>query len=164
MKFKAICPPEWLSKNAVYQINPRTFSKEGTIDAITAELPFIKSLGFNIVYLCPIFEMDASANLENFSKRQLASETGNPKNMYRMNDYFSIDEEYGTMDDLRKMVEMAHSLDMKVLFDLGVAVLVFKDYFIRACGFQLADLAVDILLVICSAATCISVYHLLLSL
>ena len=121
MKFKAICPPEWLSKNAVYQINPRTFSKEGTIDAITAELPFIKSLGFNIVYLCPIFEMDASANLENFSKRQLASETGNPKNMYRMNDYFSIDEEYGTMDDLRKMVEMAHSLDMKVLFDLVYA-------------------------------------------
>ena len=121
MKFKAICPPEWLSKNAVYQINPRTFSKEGTIAAITAELPFIKSLGFNIVYLCPIFEMDASANLENFSKRQLASGTGNPKNMYRMNDYFSIDEEYGTMDDLCKMVEKAHSLDMKVIFDLVYA-------------------------------------------
>ena len=121
MRFKAICPPEWLSKNAIYQINPRTFSKEGTISAITAELPFLKSLGFNIVYLCPIFEMDASDELENFSKRQLASETGNPKNMYRMNDYFSIDEEYGSMDDLRNMVNTAHSLDMKVIFDLVYA-------------------------------------------
>ena len=37
IKSTAIRPPEWLSKNAVYQINPRTFSKEGTIGAITRE-------------------------------------------------------------------------------------------------------------------------------
>ena len=47
---------------------------------------------------------------------------------------------------------------MEVLFDLGVAVLIFEDHFVRACGFQLADLAVDVLLVVCCAATCISVY------
>ena len=119
MKFTAMCPPEWLSKNAIYQINPRTFSKEGTINAITKELPFLKSLGFNIIYLCPIFEMDASE--EGFSQRQQASGTGNPKNMYRMNDYFKIDEEYGSMEDLIEMVNTAHSLDMKVVFDLVYA-------------------------------------------
>ncbi len=53
MKNIAIQAPGWLSRNAVYQINPRTFSKEGTIEAIEKELPFIKELGFNIVYLCP---------------------------------------------------------------------------------------------------------------
>lgn len=121
MKYEALQAPEWLSKNAIYQINPRTFSKEGTIKAVTAELPFLKGLGFNIVYLCPIFEMDASCDLKNFSKRQLAGNTGNPKNMYRMNDYFNIDEEYGTIDDLREMVDKAHELDMKVIFDLVYA-------------------------------------------
>jgi len=121
VKYEALHAPEWLSKNAIYQINPRTFSKEGTIRAVTNELEFLKSIGFNIIYLCPIFEMDTSEEIENFSKRQLASGTGNPKNMYRMNDYFSIDEEYGTLDDLRELVSKAHSLDMRVIFDLVYA-------------------------------------------
>ena len=49
MKYKAICPPEWLSRSAVYQINPRTFSREGTIKAVTDELPKLKDLGFRAV-------------------------------------------------------------------------------------------------------------------
>ena len=118
MKNNAIQSPEWLNKNAIYQINPRTFSKEGTIKAITKELTFLKELGFNIMYLCPIFEEDDCDNINNWSTRQKASKTGNPKNMYRINDYFKIDEEYGTMDDLRKFVDAAHNLDMKVLLDL----------------------------------------------
>lgn len=121
MKNCAMSIPEWLSKNAVYQINPRTFSKEGTIKAITKELPFLKEMGFNIVYLCPIFEEDSSTDVNNWSPRQIASKTGNPKNPYRMNDYFNIDEEYGTMEDLRKMIDAAHGLDMKVLLDLVYA-------------------------------------------
>ncbi len=118
MKNIAITPPEWFSKNTVYQINPRTFSKEGTISAITKELPFIKSLGFNIVYLCPIFEMDDNEDISGHSPRQLKSGTGNPKNMYRMNDYFKIDVEYGSMSDLEEMIRVAHKLDMKVILDL----------------------------------------------
>lgn len=54
MKYKAICPPEWLSRSAVYQINARTFSQEGTIKAVTNELPKLKDLGFRVMYLCPI--------------------------------------------------------------------------------------------------------------
>ena len=76
MKKAAIIFPDWLNKNAIYQINPRTFSKEGTINAITEELPFLKELGFNIMYLCPIFEEDDS--MENHSPRQISSKTGNP--------------------------------------------------------------------------------------
>lgn len=70
------------------------------------------------MYLCPIFEEDDCDDINNWSTRQKASKTGNPKNMYRINDYFKIDEEYGTMDDLRKFVDEAHDPDMKVLLDL----------------------------------------------
>ena len=73
MKGNAITPPLWFKKNAVYQINPRTFSREGTIDSITNEPGFVKETGFNIVYLCPVFEMDSSKNRNNRSERQLAS-------------------------------------------------------------------------------------------
>lgn len=121
MKNNAIHSPEWLNKNAIYQINPRTFSKEGTIEAITKELPFLKELGFNIIYLCPIFEEDDSSNINNWSSRQIASKTKNPKNMYRINDYFNVDEEYGVIDDLKEMINKAHELNMKVLLDLVYA-------------------------------------------
>ena len=118
MKQTAICPPEWLTRSAVYQINPRTFSKEGTVKAVTNELPKLKSLGFNIMYLCPIFEEDDSDDKTFWSERQMQSETENPKNPYRMNNYFKIDSEYGTEDDLREFISEAHKLGMRVLLDL----------------------------------------------
>ena len=118
MKYKAICPPEWLSRSAVYQINPRTFSREGTIKAVADELPKLKDLGFRVMYLCPVFEEDNSEDRSFWSARQKKSETDNPKNPYRMNNYFKIDSEYGTEDDLREFIEKAHGLGMRVLLDL----------------------------------------------
>lgn len=115
---KAMGAPEWLTRGAVYQINPRTFSPEGTLKAITKELPFLAEMGFTTIYLCPIFEHDASENRDNWSDRQKKYETQNPKNQYRMNDYFFIDEEYGTMEDLRECVDECHRLGMRLLLDL----------------------------------------------
>lgn len=118
MKHIAIQPPRWLTQGAVYQINPRTFCAEGTISAVTKELPFLASLGMGTVYLCPIFESDPSEDRANWSTRQKKYGTENPKNPYRMNDYFFIDEEYGTMEDLKVFVAESHRLGMRVLLDL----------------------------------------------
>ena len=108
---------DWALKNgAAYQINPRTFSKEGTIKAITKELPFLADLGFGIMYLCPIFKEDESP--VDWSERQKKSKTMNPKNPYRIADYFDIDSEYGTMDDLREFTAECHRLGMSVMLDL----------------------------------------------
>lgn len=108
--------PQWFAKGNLYQINPRTFSPEGDLLSICRELPFLRDLGVKIVYLCPIFQEDDS--LTNWSKRQTESQTGNPKNPYRMNDYFAIDSEYGTMEDMKTLIDTAHRLDMKLVLDL----------------------------------------------
>lgn len=118
MKKIAICPPEWFMRNAVYQINPRTFCAEGTIAAVTKELPNLKKLGFKTMYLCPVFEEFETKDKKFWSKRQVKYGTNNPKNPYIMNDYFEIDPEYGTMQDLKEFVQKAHKLGMKVLLDL----------------------------------------------
>ena len=110
--------PEYFRKTSVYQVNVRMFSPEGTLKAVTDQLPLIAELGFGVVYLCPIFEEDPSTDRKNWSKRQLASKTENPKNPYRVGDYFEIDSEYGTMQDLRELVIRAHSLGMRVFLDL----------------------------------------------
>ena len=108
--------PEWFARSSIYQINPRTFSADGTLRSIRDELPFLAELGFKIIYLCPIFKADDS--MEGHSPRQMASKTGNPKNPYRMNDFFEIDAEYGSMDDLKTLIVEAHRLGLKVMLDL----------------------------------------------
>jgi glycosidase len=42
----------------------------------------------------------------------------NPKNPYRMKDYYNVDPEYGTNDDLKQFVKTAHQLKMRVFLDL----------------------------------------------
>lgn len=118
MRRSALTPPKWLATSSVYQIMLRTFNEEGTIASVTKELPFLAELGFGVMYLCPIFEADDSEDRKYWSIRQKASETGNPKNPYRMNNYYKIDSEYGTMEDLEKFVQEAHRLGMKVILDL----------------------------------------------
>ncbi len=118
MSQRALPVPDWFRKSAVYQINPRTFSPQGTLGEVGRELGFLRELGFRVLYLCPVFRADASQDRSSWSKRQLASATDNPKNPYRIEDYFQIDQEYGSMEDLAELIRQAHSLDMKVLLDL----------------------------------------------
>ena len=53
-----------------------------------------------------------------WSPRQIRSGFDNPKNQYRIADYFHVDEEYGTDQDLKDFCAEAHRLGMKVVFDL----------------------------------------------
>ena len=106
-------------KNAViYQINLRVFTKEGTLAAAEKFLPEVADTGADIVYLCPFMESDADPDPAHWSIRQKRSLSGNPRNPYRIADYFKVDPEYGTDDDLRAFVKTAHSLNLKVMADL----------------------------------------------
>lgn len=109
---------KFIKAGAIYQINPRTFSPEGTISAITRELSFIKELGFGTIYICPVYREDISESREWWSERQKKSNTENPKNPYRIADYFEIDEEYGTMEDLKALAKECHRLGMNLMLDL----------------------------------------------
>lgn len=110
--------PDYLCKSSIYQMILRNFTPEGTIKSAESELPFLAGLGFDIIYLCPIFEADNDMNEEFWSDRQRACGFKNPKNPYRMKDYFKIDEEYGTAEDLKSFIKTAHSLKMRVILDL----------------------------------------------
>lgn len=110
--------PAFLEKSVIYQIFLRAFTPEGTLSAAAAMLPHIKSIGADIVYLCPITEADGDDNREYWSDRQKKSAIGNPRNPYRLSDYFRIDPEYGTDDDLRAFIATAHATGLRVMLDL----------------------------------------------
>ena len=107
-----------MENEILYQIFLRTFSPDGTLKKATEMLPHVASTGVTTIYLAPVFEADDDMDPAFWSRRQKASESGNPKNTYRMKDYFHVDPEYGTDEELHTFVEKAHELGLKVLFDL----------------------------------------------
>ena len=110
--------PAWFTEGVMYQIQPRAFTPEGTLKAAEKRLPYLKDLGVTIAYLVPVMKMDTSMDRSFWSPRQIKSGFNSPKNQYRIADYFHVDEEYGTDQDLKDFCAAAHKLGMKVLFDL----------------------------------------------
>ena len=110
--------PEWVARGVMYQIQPRAFTPDGTLPAATARLHKVAELGFDIIYLCPVFVSDDDRNIQGWSPRQKKSGMNNPRNPYRMKDYYHVDPEYGTDDDLRVFIAEAHKLGVRVLLDM----------------------------------------------
>ena len=102
----------------MYQIQPRAFTPEGTLKAAERKLSYLRDLGVTIVYLVPVMKMDESPDRAFWSPRQIKSGFNNPKNQYRIADYFHVDPEYGTDADLKDFCKAAHGLGLKVIFDL----------------------------------------------
>ena len=103
--------PEWTKDAIVYNIFPDSFANEkrkisgdpdvglgGTIKGVTENLDYIASMGFNCIYMNPIFKAESY-------------------HRYDTLDYYEIDPQMGTKDDLRTLVEQAHSLGIRVILD-----------------------------------------------
>jgi len=105
-KRNARSSPAWLRDAVVYEINPRSFSPEGTFNAITARLDELQELGVNILWLMPIHPIGA---------KMKKGAIGSP---YAVRDYYAIDPSYGSEADLKRLVFEAHKRGMKVLLDI----------------------------------------------
>lgn len=97
--------PEW-SKNAViYQLNTRQFSEEGTFKAAQKQLPRLKELGIDIIWLMPIHAI---------GEKNRKGSLGSP---YSVKDYYSVNPEFGNLQDLKDFVDAAHKKGMYVILD-----------------------------------------------
>jgi len=110
--------PDWVTDGVMYQIQPRAFTPEGTLKAATTRLPRVAEMGVDIIYMCPVFVPDDDPDRTGWSPRQKKSGMNNPRNPYRMKDYYHVDPEYGTDDDLKEFIATAHKLGMRVLLDM----------------------------------------------
>src|SRR6056300_423311 len=97
--FGGVAQPE---DAVLYEVNPLVFSTSRNIQGILPRLDSIKALGVNVVWLMPIYEMGEDRSV------------GSP---YCISDYFKVNPEYGTLDDLRELVDSAHAKGMAVMMD-----------------------------------------------
>ena len=86
----------------LYQVNMRVFSKEGNFKGVLARLDSIKALGINVIYLMPIYPVG------------IIKTSNSP---YCVKDYKGINSEFGTLEDLRAIVNGAHSRNMALILD-----------------------------------------------
>ena len=97
--------PEWSKNATIYEVNIRQYTKEGTFEAFSHHLPRLKALGVDILWLMPIHPIGEK------------NRKGNKGSYYSVKDYRAVNPEFGTLDDLKSLVDEAHKLGMYVILD-----------------------------------------------
>lgn len=97
--------PEWSKNATLYELNTRQFTPEGTFRAAEAQLPRLKALGIDIIWLMPIHPI---------GEKNRKGTLGSP---YSVRNYYTVNPEFGTMADLKAFVATAHKLGMHVILD-----------------------------------------------
>ncbi|MBQ2981133.1 MAG: alpha amylase N-terminal ig-like domain-containing protein [Lachnospiraceae bacterium] len=110
--------PQWAKNKVVYQIFPSRYATtekvsekdwykapigprddlKGNLRGVINALVHLKDMGIDVLYMTPIFKSNSS-------------------HKYDTIDYYKIDDSFGGEDDLKELVNKAHSMDMKVILD-----------------------------------------------
>ncbi len=104
-----------------YEIYPTSFKDSnndgiGDLNGITEKLAYIKELGFNAIWLNPMYVSpfkDGGYDVENF---------------------FDVDPKFGNLDDFKNLINKAHQLNIKIILDLviGHASVLNKEFLLSA--------------------------------
>ena len=98
---------KWWKKEVGYQIYPRSFYDSnndgiGDLNGITEKLDYLKNLGITLIWVCPIFKSPMDDN------------------GYDISDYYDVNPEFGTKEDLEKLIKEAEKRGIKVILDLVI--------------------------------------------
>ena len=98
---------KWWKEAVVYQIYPRSFKDSngdgiGDLPGIIQKLDYLKNLGVNVVWLCPVYK------------------SPNDDNGYDISNYQDIMDDFGNMKDMENLLTETYRRDMKLIMDLVV--------------------------------------------
>lgn len=96
---------EMMSKAVIYEVNIRQYSPEGTFEAFTKDIPKLKEMGVDIIWLMPIHEIGVK------------NRKGGLGSYYSIKDYRSVNPEFGTLDDFKELIKIAHENGIYVILD-----------------------------------------------
>lgn len=97
----------WWHNSVVYQIYPRSFCDSnndgiGDLQGIISKLDYLNDLGIDVIWLSPVYQSPMDDN------------------GYDISDYQAIAPEFGTMDDMRELLDEANKRDIRIVMDLVV--------------------------------------------
>lgn len=89
----------------IYEVFVRNFSAQGNFAGVTSEIPRLKELGVDILWLMPIYPI---------GEKNRKGTKGSP---YSVRDYKAINPDFGSADNLKELIKAAHDAKMKVVLD-----------------------------------------------
>lgn len=97
----------WWKEGVIYQIYPRSFNDSnsdgiGDLKGILEKVPYLTSLGVDIVWLSPVYQ------------------SPNDDNGYDISDYYAIMSEFGSMADFDALLQALHEAGIRLVMDLVV--------------------------------------------
>ncbi|MCX2744357.1 alpha-amylase family glycosyl hydrolase [Mangrovivirga sp. M17] len=101
--------PEAAKDYSIYEVNIRQYTPEGTFNAFLPHMDRLKEMGVDILWFMPIQPI----GIEN----RKGPEEGSLGSYYSIRDYTAVNQNFGTLEDFRKIVDRAHELDMIVILD-----------------------------------------------
>ena len=102
----AVQTPKAYRNQIMYSGFVRNHTPEGTFQALRRDLKRIRDLGVDVIWLMPIHPIGRTAR---------KGTLGSP---YAISDYRTVNPEYGTVEDLRQLVDDIHALGMKCIIDV----------------------------------------------
>ena len=97
--------PEWAKNAVIYEINIRQYSPKGDLKFVEKDLPRLKSLGVDILWLMPIYPICE------------VNKKGSMGSPYAAYDFEAVNPKYGTLKDMKNFVKKAHKNGLKVILD-----------------------------------------------
>lgn len=108
VKMGQFAEPDWVKSAVLYECNVRQFSPQGNFTGVREQLPRLRDLGIDVLWLMPIHPIG-------MERRKLQpGDLGSP---YSVRDYKAINPDYGTLEDFKRLVAEAHALGLKVVMD-----------------------------------------------
>ncbi len=95
---------KWWMESVGYQIYPKSFFDAnqdgiGDLKGITQKLPYLKDLGVNLIWICPVYDSPMDDN------------------GYDVRNFFKINPMFGNIEDMKELIHIAHQLDIKIVMD-----------------------------------------------
>ena len=104
-KYVELTNPDWVKNATVYELNIRQFSPEGSFKAVEKQLPRLKKMGIDIIWLMPVQPIG------------IVNRKGSLGSYYSVKDYLKVNPEFGTEADFRNLVKEIHAQGMYVILD-----------------------------------------------
>ena len=95
---------QWWNKTVFYEIFVRSFYDSngdgiGDLNGLAQKLDYLSNLGVTGIWLMPVFPSPSYHG-------------------YDVTDYYSVNPQYGSMDDFKNLLSVAHKHDIRVILDL----------------------------------------------
>lgn len=95
---------KWWMESIGYQIYPKSFYDSnqdgiGDIQGIISKLDYLHDLGIDLIWICPVYDSPMDDN------------------GYDVRNFYNIADMFGTLDDMKQLIQCAHERGIKIIMD-----------------------------------------------